>query len=206
VTPSSELGSAAPGTAAQTVTRDGYRAARGLFATGVTVIGAWDTGGGPRGMTANAFMAVSLDPPLIVVSVRRQARLHGLIGLGASYGVSLLGEAHEREARRFAGMPVDHDKAEARFHTRAGVPVLDGSLAWIAARVIDVHGSGDHTLFASEVTALPKTGLTNPRSAFIARASRESSRGTARSISRSNPGTTSETYGATGRGRSISSL
>jgi flavin reductase (DIM6/NTAB) family NADH-FMN oxidoreductase RutF len=136
------------------VTGAGYRAVLGLFATGVTVIGAWDSGGAPRGMTANAFMAVSLDPPLIVVSVRRQARLHRLIEIGGSYGVSLLGEAHEPEARRFAGMPGAGAEPGARFRLRAGVPVLEGSLAWIAARVVDAHRSGDHTLFVSEVTEL----------------------------------------------------
>ena len=54
-------------------------------------------------MTANALMSVSLEPPLIVVSVRRRARLHAALQAAGGYGVTVLGEGQEVQARRFAG-------------------------------------------------------------------------------------------------------
>jgi len=73
-----------------------------LLASGVAVISAQDPESGkPRGMTANALMSVSLEPPLIVVSVRRRARLHAALQAAGGYGVTVLGEGQEVQARRF---------------------------------------------------------------------------------------------------------
>ena len=128
-----------------------FRAALGLFPTGVSVVAACDHHTGQiHGMTANAFMSVSLDPPLVLVSVRRKAHLHRRLSEAGRYGVSFLSEGLEQEARRFAGMQVDPgDPPEFELHANA--PVLKGSMAWIAAEVIDAHGAGDHTLVIGQV-------------------------------------------------------
>lgn len=132
-----------------------YREVLGLFATGVTVVTAADPDSGePRGMTANAFMSVSLDPPLVAVSVRRDAHLHQLLVDGGRYGVSLLGEHGEREARRFAGMPVGADTGPPLFDWHCEVPVLRDVLGWLVTRVIASHAAGDHTLFVGEILDL----------------------------------------------------
>lgn len=128
------------------------RSALGLFATGVTVIAVYDPETRlPRGMTANAFMSVSLDPPLVLVSVRRAAHLHDQVERAGAYGVSVLGADLEREGRRFAGIPLASHEPAPAFVDHAGVPVLLGSLAWVAARVVDTHEGGDHTIFVGEV-------------------------------------------------------
>jgi flavin reductase (DIM6/NTAB) family NADH-FMN oxidoreductase RutF len=128
------------------------RRALGLFATGVTVVAAIDPATGrPRGITANAFMSGSLHPPLIVVALRRQARAHGAVARAGAYGVSVLPESLEHEARRFAGLPVGDHEPGPRFAVRASAPVLAGALAWFAARVAGRHEVGDHTLFVGEV-------------------------------------------------------
>jgi len=72
----------------------------GLFATGITVI----TAGGdmPHSMTANAFTSVSLDPPLVLVCVDRDARLHESILAAKSFAVSVLGAGQADLAKHFA--------------------------------------------------------------------------------------------------------
>ncbi len=143
-----------------------FRATLALLASAVTVISAHDPATGlPRGMTANAVMSASLDPPLIVVSVRRGARLHGVLERAGEYAVTVLGEGQEAQARRFAGLAVAAGEPVPVFRYRHGVPVLEGGLAWVVARVADAHRAGDHTLFVGQVSGL---GLDCARDAPLA--------------------------------------
>jgi flavin reductase (DIM6/NTAB) family NADH-FMN oxidoreductase RutF len=137
------------------ITKESYRETLGLFATGVAVITICDAiTGGPRGMTANAFMSVSLDPPLVLVAVRHDAHMHDGIRRAKAYGVSILSEGMEREARRFAGQPVAVHEPPPAFAIHDGVPVLAGASAWLVARVSGAHAAGDHTLYVGEITDL----------------------------------------------------
>ncbi|MDQ6821785.1 MAG: flavin reductase family protein [Actinomycetota bacterium] len=132
-----------------------YREVLGRFATGVTVVTIKSPSTGDvRGMTANAFMSVSLDPPLVLVSVRRDARAHPLLHESGRYGVSLLGERLEREARRFAGMPVAAYEPTPTFEEHSGTPILRDALGWLVATIVDEHPVGDHTLFIGEIVDL----------------------------------------------------
>lgn len=131
------------------------RETAGLFATGVTVVSALDPDTDEtRGMTANAFMSVSLEPPLVVVSVARAARLHDVVRRAGGYGVALLSADLEREARRFAGMPVDDGEPDREIEQRHGIPVLCDGLAWMVCSVTAAHREGDHTLFVGRVLDL----------------------------------------------------
>ena len=76
----------------------------GMFATGVTVITALK-GEQVHGMTANAFMSVSLEPPLVLISVDRRTKMCGLLHEGMHYGVSVLCETQAALSDRFAGRP-----------------------------------------------------------------------------------------------------
>jgi flavin reductase (DIM6/NTAB) family NADH-FMN oxidoreductase RutF len=137
------------------VTPAAYREVLGRFATGVAVVTVKSPSTGDvRGMTANAFMSVSLDPPLVLVSVRRDARMHAHLQEARRYGVSLLGERLEREARRFAGMAVADYEPTAAFDECAGTPILREALGWLVATVVDEHDAGDHTLFIGEIVDL----------------------------------------------------
>ena len=125
-----------------------YRDALGLFATGVTIMTAMD-GDNPHGMTANAFVSVSLAPPLVLVSVGHRSTMHRVVQGVDRYGVSILAEDQEEISNHFAGRPqpglavpfLDHD----------GVPLLDGALAHFVVRTTDAHAAGDHTLYIGEV-------------------------------------------------------
>jgi flavin reductase (DIM6/NTAB) family NADH-FMN oxidoreductase RutF len=141
--------------ARSTVTAATYRSTLALFPTGITVVAARDPlSGQVHGMTANAFMSVSLEPPLVVVSVRTRANLHDRLTAAGRYGVSFLSDCLEQEARRFAGMPVAVDAAEPDFELHSDAPVLSDALAWLVAEVVDAHEAGDHTLFIGHVLDL----------------------------------------------------
>ncbi|BAD72040.1 MULTISPECIES: flavin reductase family protein [Thermus] len=129
-----------------------FRRTLGRFATGVTVVSAYDEGGNPRGLTANAFMSVSLDPPLVLVSLDNRSRTKPVLERAGRYGVSVLAEEQRALSDHFAGRP--QEGLEIAFEERAGVPLLKGALAQVAARVVAVYPGGDHTLFLGEVEYL----------------------------------------------------
>src|SRR5262245_22681639 len=76
------------------------RQALGSFATGVTVVTVG--GGSPHGMTANSFTSVSLDPPLVLVCVERDAVMHARLEQAGTFGISVLAYQQQAVARHFA--------------------------------------------------------------------------------------------------------
>lgn len=123
-----------------------FRDAMGKFATGVTVVTtAYE--GESYGMTANAFMSVSLDPKLVVVSIGEKAKFLDKIMATQKFGVSILSEKQEGYSRIFSGQ----SQGTAEFNWLADLPVLDGSLAQIACEVVSTHVEGDHILFIGKV-------------------------------------------------------
>jgi flavin reductase (DIM6/NTAB) family NADH-FMN oxidoreductase RutF len=127
------------------------RSAMGRFATGVTVI-TNAVGDDVHAMTANAFMSVSLQPPLVLISLGNRAKMAARLGESDRYGVSVLANSQESIARRFAGSK--HPMPPPLFEWLGAVPVLAGSLAQLSARIVDRHVAGDHTLFIGEVENL----------------------------------------------------
>ena len=121
----------------------------GMFTTGVTVITTLK-GEQVHGMTANAFMSVSLDPPLVLVSIDRRTRMCGLLYEGSHYGVSVLCETQSALSDRFAGRAVN-GAAEPRFDLVRDTPLVDGALAHFVARVERSYWGGDHSLFLGRV-------------------------------------------------------
>ena len=139
------------------VTATELRRACGQFATGVTVVTVRD-GDGFRGMTANSFTSVSLDPPLVLVSVDRRTRTHQLLAAGERPGepfvVNVLTTDQEQWSDRFAGR---HGDVQHQFddipHTLSpdGVPIIADVAASFSCRVVAVHPAGDHSLFIGQV-------------------------------------------------------
>ena len=132
----------------QTFDTRAFRNALGKFATGVTVITAFDEDR-PHGMTANAFVSISLTPPLILVSVDNRANMHRILPKCGRYGVSVLAENQEALSTHFAGRP--QEGLQIPFISHAGTPLLEGAVAYFVARIVDIHPAGDHTLYIGEV-------------------------------------------------------
>jgi len=125
-----------------------FRRTLGMFATGVTVL-TTRIGDQVYGMTANAFMSVSLRPPLVLVSVDRRARLSRLLEEGTQFGVSVLEASQARFSDYFARR-VELPEAP-RFELVRDTPLLDGALAHLVARVVRSYWGGDHLLFLGQV-------------------------------------------------------
>lgn len=129
--------------------RVALRRTLGMFATGVTVLTTRD-GDKVHGMTANAFMSVSLEPPLVLISVDRRTRMCALLHEGRAYGVSVLAESQSGLSDRFAGRASD-EAPEPRFDIIRGTPLVDGALAHFVARIARSYWGGDHSLFLGRV-------------------------------------------------------
>ncbi len=128
-----------------------FRNALSKFATGVTVI-TTVIHDKVHGMTANAFTSVSLDPPLILVSVSKHARMHAYLLEARRHGVSVLSEEQEPFAWHFAGRP--REGLETPLVWKREVPVLANALAHLLCTVEACYPGGDHTLFLSRVEDL----------------------------------------------------
>ncbi|CCH77670.1 putative reductase [Nostocoides japonicum T1-X7] len=151
-----------------------YRLALGRFATGVTVV-TTVAGGQFHAMTASSLASVSLDPPLVLVCVEKEARFHDAIVEAGSFGVSILGEHQRAAAQWFAtrGRPV-HGQLDRTPHTIGAVtgsPLLDGSLSQLECVVTDIHPGGDHSIVvglvvSAEVTVDADAALVHYRSRY----------------------------------------
>src|SRR5437870_5898901 len=125
-----------------------FRNALGRFATGVTVV-TTVAPDGVHGMTANAFTSVSLDPPLVLVSVAKQARTHEYLNQNRRFGVSILSAEQEPFAWHFAGRP--RDGLKTPFVWKREVPLLQDALAHLVCRLLLEKKKGDHTLFLGPI-------------------------------------------------------
>lgn len=128
-----------------------FRDALGRFATGVTVVTMRDEER-THGITVNAFLSVSLKPPLVAVCIDERANAHQTLLESARYGVSVLGSGQEALSNQFAGRPTPG--LEDPFEELDGFPVVAGALAQLVLRIVAVHEAGDHSLFIGEVEAL----------------------------------------------------
>ncbi len=108
---------------------DRFRAVMGHFATGVAVVTV-DTPAGPQGMTANAVASLSLDPVLVLVCFDNGARTLPEVERAKRFGVNVLAAGQEHLARRFASKE-DSKFADVPHSVHDGIPVLDGTLAWV---------------------------------------------------------------------------
>lgn len=129
-----------------------FRMLLGRFASGVTVLTCRDTDGAPRGMTASAVTAASLDPPLVLVCVDRRADLHPLLEARAAFALNVLASDQEDLSRRFAAEERDRFAGLTVRASAGGLPLLDGIAGHIECAWHSMFPSGDHTAFLGVVT------------------------------------------------------
>jgi flavin reductase (DIM6/NTAB) family NADH-FMN oxidoreductase RutF len=126
-----------------------------LFPAGVCVVAA-DAHGDRIAATVGSLVSLSLEPPLVGISVGRDLALHELLRSAGSFGVSILRGDQSDVAAQFArgAPPIVLWQGVVTRDGVTGAPLLADALAWIECRVWAEYDAGDHTLFVGEVVAL----------------------------------------------------
>jgi flavin reductase (DIM6/NTAB) family NADH-FMN oxidoreductase RutF len=120
--------------------------------TGVSVVTA-RSGDRDGGLTVNALLSVSLDPPTLLVSIDRDADTVPLIDTSQAMAVSFLGARQKELSERFARRIDGAEKFQGvRVHRAVtGAALLDGALGWIECRPVRSIPVADHLLYLGEV-------------------------------------------------------
>ncbi len=146
------------------VTPDNLRQALRQWASGVTIVTTSDQGL-RHGMTVNSFASVSLEPPLILVSLSHRSRTYQMVQNSGIFGVTILHESQREISERFAGRigeQEDRFQGLETFTLSTGAPFLQGGLAFFDCQVYTNFAVADHTLFIGEVVALGWEGVQRP--------------------------------------------
>jgi len=134
-----------------------FRKAMGEFATGITVV-TCPHEDQVKGMTANSFTSISLEPPLVLISVDKRANHIGFIQGRKCFGISVLGVHQEDVSRHFAGKPNPELDKKLNYVWHDGIPMLGECNISIACRLWATYDGGDHTIFLGEVLELYQYG------------------------------------------------
>jgi flavin reductase (DIM6/NTAB) family NADH-FMN oxidoreductase RutF len=124
------------------------------FPAGVAVVTV-DLDGERIGLTLGSLVSLSLQPPLVGISINREAALHELLRRAGAFTLSLLAAGQEHVAQHFArGVPpIGLWRGVAVRPSDVGAPLLEGALGWLACRVWAEYDAGDHTFFVGEVVS-----------------------------------------------------
>lgn len=128
-----------------------FRAALGMFATGVTIVTARAANGRLVGLTANSFNSVSLHPPLVLWSLARAAGSMAVFSTGSHYAINVLAADQQELAQRFAAKGVDRWAGVVHTEGVAGAPLLAGAAATFECYNRSRYEEGDHVIFVGEV-------------------------------------------------------
>jgi len=147
-----------------TLDPDKLRQSMRAWTSGVTVVTA-SHAGEKHGMTVSSFTSVALEPPVIVVSLQKDSRTHGLVSESGAFAVTILAEDQQEISDIFAGRVPDAEDRLAGLETETletGVPFIKGGLAYLDCRVTQAIPAGTNTLFLAEVVAARGDGEGNP--------------------------------------------
>jgi flavin reductase (DIM6/NTAB) family NADH-FMN oxidoreductase RutF len=131
--------------------RRDYRLALGQFATGVTVVTTRTPDGRNAGVTVNSFASVSLDPPLILWSLSREAQSFNEFVNATHFAVNVLEARQHHLSRHFATRGADKFTGIDFLHGPLHLPILKGIIAHFICRKVRQHDGGDHVIFIGEV-------------------------------------------------------
>jgi len=127
------------------------RSALGRFATGVTIVTCTDAAGVAVGLTVNSFSALSLEPPLVLWSLRVESPSLPSFGAARHFAVNVLAEHQLELSRRFAAGSADKFDAGRWTVGQTGAPVLSGAVAVLECATQSAQPHGDHVLFIGAV-------------------------------------------------------
>ena len=128
-----------------------FRAALGMFATGVTIVTARTSDGSVIGLTVNSFNSVSLDPPLVLWSLATAAASLPAFRAGSHYAINVLAAGQKALAERFALKGADRWAGVQFTDGMGGAPLLTGACATFECFNRSRYEEGDHVIFVGEV-------------------------------------------------------
>ena len=128
-----------------------FRAALGMFATGVTIVSARAPTGELVGLTANSFNSVSLDPPLVLWSLSQRSLSLDAFRTGSHYAINVLAADQHELALRFATPLTDRWDGVAWTPGVAGAPLITGAMAHFECFNKSRYEEGDHVIFVGQV-------------------------------------------------------
>lgn len=137
------------------------RNAFGCFPSGVTAICAM-IDGEPEGMAASAFVAVSLEPPLVLVCMQNSSATWRRLRNVRRIGVSVLGEEHDRACSQLAAKSGDRFERLEWSVTEGGAVLLEGAAVSLDCSVVDEISAGDHQLVLLRIEELKFQPAVNP--------------------------------------------
>ena len=146
------------------------RDAFGCFMTGVTVVTTRDAAGKPLGFTANSFSSVSMDPPLLLVSISNRSVNLDSFAAGAGFAVNILAEGQKDVSATFARPSEDRFANVYWRHGPVGSPLIAGVSAWFDCTLEQAIPAGDHTILLGRIGAFeasPAPGLGYYRGAYV---------------------------------------
>ncbi|AVZ22856.1 TPA: flavin reductase [Pseudomonas aeruginosa] len=129
------------------------RRAFGTFVTGVTVVTTNDEQGRPRGMTANSFTSVSLDPALLLVCIGKGASSYPVFQETSNFAVNLLHDGQTDISNLFASKAIDKFGSVGYDAVHTGAPVLTDCLTWFDCKVHNCIDAGDHIILIGRILA-----------------------------------------------------
>lgn len=138
-----------------------YRDVLGRFATGVTVISGEDAAG-PLGFTCQSFASLSLEPALVMLSPQKRSTTWPRARAAGRFAVSVLAAGQRSVSDGFARSGSDKFAGVDWHRSPAGLPLIDGALAWIEAEIREEIDAGDHTIVIGEVTWLAEGDNRDP--------------------------------------------
>lgn len=133
------------------VLQKSFRSAMGNVAAAVSVVTTIHDGG-PHGSTVSAFASLSMDPPMLLVSLDNSSNLLTKLAVGSRVGVNVLAAHQDQVALRFAGKG-DDKFLDVPWELEDGAPALRDRHAWVALTVAQLVVAGDHTLVLGAVEA-----------------------------------------------------
>lgn len=139
-----------------------FRNALGMFATGVTVVTALNASGQPRGITANSFSSVSLDPMLVLWSVDRNASSYDVFSAAERFAINVLTEEQQALSKQFAANERHPFDGVPCSPGRDGVPILADCAAVFECTTEHRYDGGDHLILVGRVRAFTYRDGTQP--------------------------------------------
>ncbi|MBL8561168.1 MAG: flavin reductase family protein [Gemmobacter sp.] len=146
------------------------RDAFGCFMTGVTVVTALDEQGKPLGFTANSFSSVSLDPPLLLVSIANRSANLAQFSKAKGFAVNILAEGQKDVSATFARPSEDRFASVYWRHGPVGSPLIAEVSAWFDCTMEQAIPAGDHTILLGRIGAFEANahpGLGYYRGAYV---------------------------------------